>query len=76
MPVCLNNVPTLCWECKNAVPNEMDGTGCSWSKEFKPVKGWDAKKTAIHINEQCGTKYKGGEIPSFLVRQCPCFVQG
>ena len=31
-----NMQPTLCWDCANYA------TGCSWSEEFKPVKGWAA----------------------------------
>ena len=42
---------TLCWDCKNA------GGGCSWSKEFKPVKDWEAKKAG----------------DSFTVIKCPMF---
>lgn len=30
---------TLCWTCQNACG------GCSWSKSFTPVEGWDAKPT-------------------------------
>lgn len=29
---------SICWDCKNST-----GGGCSWSKELKPVEGWDAK---------------------------------
>lgn len=36
---------SLCWMCKNAVP---DGTlGCSWSRKLKPVEGWYAKTDKI-----------------------------
>lgn len=31
---------TICWDCKNAVPDEKNG--CSWSRELKPVDGWTA----------------------------------
>ena len=43
---------TLCWGCAKAC-----GGGCSWSKDFVPVKGWDAKETR-----------KG-----YLVTSCPQF---
>ena len=68
------NCATLCWNCINAVPNDEKGTGCAWSKFFKPVKGWDAKKTIVHANETSTKKY-GKEIPSYLVYQCPCFAE-
>lgn len=59
---------TLCWECRNAVPD--DDHGCSWSRRLDPVEGWDAVETsAIRID--------GGyerRITSALVLGCPEFV--
>jgi hypothetical protein len=54
---------TLCWQCANAVPNNETGRGCSWSRSFKPVPGWDAND---------------GErsTVSYHVRSCPEFVEG
>lgn len=52
---------TLCWDCANCYG------GCSWSREFKPVKGWTAIKTKIPTN--------GRIINSFNVRKCPEFVK-
>ena len=46
---------TLCWSCKNCID------GCSWSKKFKPVKGWKADKTYIPSD---------GSI-SYMVHECP-----
>lgn len=43
----INNTPTLCWKCANAVPKLRNGkyvTGCSWSLQKTPVVGWNAKK--------------------------------
>lgn len=51
---------TLCWLCKNA------GGGCSWSKTFKPVKGWVAEPTILHIS-------KDQTLNSFNVESCPQF---
>ena len=48
---------TLCWDCANACTD-----GCSWSKSFIPVEGWDAVE--MHI----------GRDPSYLVKECPKFV--
>lgn len=52
-------IETLCWNCKNAVPNEK--VGCPWSKRFEPVKGWIADK---HL--------KQGRI-SYTVLSCPLY---
>ena len=51
----------LCWRCRNACG------GCSWSREFKPVEGWDAKPTIINGD--------GEEIPSFEIKKCPMFIK-
>jgi hypothetical protein len=53
---------TLCWECARATG------GCSWSREFIPVKGWKAKKTKIK-DERYYRYYS-----SYLVLKCPLFV--
>lgn len=52
---------TLCWNCKNCFG------GCSWSEKFEPVEGWNAERTLI--------KYFNVVTPSFLVRDCPLFVE-
>ena len=54
---------TICWRCKNALG------GCSWSKNFKPVKGWEAVATKIDSN------YKNG-IESYKVITCPEYRKG
>lgn len=51
---------TLCWKCNNTCG------GCSWSKSFKPVKGWTAKKANF---KDCGEL-----VESYLVIDCPKFV--
>lgn len=43
---------TLCWTCQNAC------CGCSWSKSFTPVEGWEAKPSE----------------DSFFVINCPQFI--
>ena len=60
---------TLCWKCIHAVPDKH-GHGCSWSKEFKPVEGWEAEKTVItnYIGSQ-GKKIRS----SYMVIRCPEF---
>lgn len=52
---------TLCWKCRNALG------GCSWSDKFEAVKGWKAEATTI--SNGCG------EVPSFIVRDCPQFCK-
>lgn len=54
---------TLCWFCKNAVPNKEGTVGCSWSREFKPVKGWKARKC------------KNSNGDSYRVYECPELVR-
>ena len=49
---------TICWEC------EKTCGGCSWSREFKPVDGWEAVETTDCTGDK-----------SFLVRKCPEFVR-
>lgn len=62
-----NYKETLCWLCKHAVPNEING--CSWSICGEPVDGWKATKTFI--------KEKGEKtIESYCVHKCPMFKRG
>ena len=54
---------TLCWDCKNFAGN------CSWSREFKPVDGWRAKKITINV---CAKKRP--TITSYIVFECPQYI--
>ena len=62
---------TLCWRCRNAVPSR--NAGCSWSRSFRPVPGWKAKRCKLRM---C----KAGKAPRFTfsydVRKCPEFEEG
>ena len=58
---------TLCWSCANAVPDKSGKRGCAWSRDFKPVKGWDADETRL---------YSDKPTQSYHVRSCPEFVRG
>jgi hypothetical protein len=51
----------LCWKCQKACG------GCSWSAEFKPVKGWTAQKTKIRVQS-------GRHIKSYEIIDCPEYV--
>ena len=66
---------SLCWECRNAVPNIEKLQGCSWSIFFIPVKGWDADPTIV----KNGLREDGVVIPparSYYVKDCPYFEKG
>lgn len=56
-----NNTPnkSLCWSCQNAVPTAT--TGCCWSRNFIPVKGWEAKPNP--------------DMESFRIKKCPLFKE-
>lgn len=63
---------SLCWYCANAVPS--DKTGCSWSREFLAVDGWDAVVTdSLHRNELRDTSIAYGKH-AYLVKDCPQFI--
>ena len=51
-----------CWTCQNACGN------CSWSKNFKPVEGWDALPIIIKDSE--------GDIRSYKIKICPKYIFG
>ena len=51
---------TLCWICKKATNN-----GCSWSRRFLPVDGWDAEEHVI----------RGRKETSYLVKDCPEYIK-
>ena len=60
----------ICFECKNAVPSAKRGTGCPWSRSFKPVPGWTAEP--VRIDRHNG---KGG-VDSYNITACPMFERG
>lgn len=51
-------VYSLCWSCINAVPNSHHG--CSWSRKFEPVEGWEAQYDILK--------------DSYKVLSCPLFL--
>lgn len=66
---------TLCWECKNSVPNVEKLRGCSWSMFFIPVKGWEAEPRIL----KHGYDENNLLIPparSYHVISCPYFEKG
>lgn len=56
---------TLCWNCGKAT--NIDGK-CSWSRELKPVDGWEASEKYYKSN--------GGHRKTYFVKNCPLFVKG
>ena len=60
---------TLCWKCRNAVPDYKSGVGCEWSRYFKPVPGWTAERGDISIG-------KNKRLISYCVIDCPKFERG
>lgn len=57
---------SLCWNCKRACTDRLHQ--CSWSSEFKPVKGWTAEPFVIRE----GTKRP---LPTYHVKACPQFIK-
>jgi hypothetical protein len=48
----------LCWDCVNCVP-DRNGRGCSWSRKFIPVEGWEAIEN--------GDTYNIIRCPEFII---------
>lgn len=48
-----------CWDCRKSCG------GCDWSREFKPIKGWEATETLI--------KYDNTYTKSYKIKKCPEF---
>lgn len=53
---------TKCWYCNNAY------SGCSWSADFIPVDGWNAKQTTLNFGHKT--------VGSYIVYECPLYDQG
>lgn len=53
---------TLCWDCL-----KCEG-GCSWSRDFIPVEGWDATDDSRYDH--------GHLVEKYVVKSCPEFKYG
>ena len=55
--------PSICWSCRNAVPEVVDGIqyGCSWSMDAKPIPGWTAEESKYLVDS-----WRVWECPQFL----------
>lgn len=62
---------SICWLCANAVPSET--TGCNWSREFKPVEGWEAE---LSTNKWANDFWISQGHDVYHVYKCPEFVKG
>ena len=51
-----------CWTCKNFCG------GCAWSRDFKPVRGWEATKDHIERN--------GALADTYRIIYCPEWEEG
>ncbi|PKM39025.1 MAG: hypothetical protein CVV04_11925 [Firmicutes bacterium HGW-Firmicutes-9] len=60
---------SLCWTCLRSRP--IPGIGCSWSRLYHPVKGWDAEATTIKSTRKSGTITYG----SYRVCACPLYIE-
>lgn len=57
---------SLCWRCANST-----NSGCSWSREFKPVRGWTAEKKIQQVQTRANVKRP---VISYRVFDCPQFT--
>ena len=55
-----------CWTCARACG------GCCWSRDFKPVPGWIAKKTFIPGNGDLAESYKIISCPEYIKEKRGC----
>lgn len=57
---------SICWSCKRATGNP--DLQCPWVRDFRPVKGWDAKPTVRKSSS-------GLVVHSYCVDECPLYRQ-
>lgn len=69
------SVSTLCFDCVNAVPTPDGTRGCEWSRCFRPVPGWEAKRNDVRI-QSGNTNPPVRMVESYRVRKCPKFTEG
>ena len=55
---------TICWGCQNAIGR------CNWSRELKPVDGWDVIPRTIKASKNGMTDI----LESYIVLECPEFI--
>ena len=67
---------SICWDCRNSVPDKAGPKGCPWSRNFEPVEGWKATETVLKLKYGDNGHYRKGEIGSYIVHECPLFEEG
>lgn len=56
----IGKIEQLCWTCRNCIG------GCSWSREFIPVKGWDAElDTHSNLDRSDAVTYRIFDCPEY-----------
>lgn len=65
---------TICWNCRNAVPDAYGKRGCSWSREGTPVEGWIATPRTLYQYKSKDDEMT--EVIAFSVSDCPKFERG
>jgi len=61
-----NKTPSLCWFCYNSYPTFHSERGCSWSRYFKPVEGWEAEAVANSNPGNVGISYRVIKCPEYV----------
>lgn len=49
-----------CWTCRKACG------GCSWSRNFTPIPGWEAQESFIPANGEYAKTYKIISCPQYV----------
>ena len=63
----------LCWRCSKSCG------GCSWSRRFQPIQGWEAEPTIvkqISNRRDAAGKRIYITIKSYKITACPMFKEG
>lgn len=64
---------TLCLKCKKST---NDFLGCPWCQKLEPVPGWVAEYKPIRVQHQKGDKAYREYTDSYVVKECPLFLEG
>lgn len=55
-----NKYEQICWTCKKCIG------GCSWSRDFIPIEGWDAElDTHTRVDANDSITYKIYDCPQY-----------
>lgn len=62
---------TICWDCEHS--DKGENSICPWAREFKPVDGWEVKRTILNIKYSNSSKWQKKDAESYIVTKCPLF---